>query len=51
MVESRMFWFKLVVRLSVMPKLEKPVFHDTELVRVDCVKACGLYMDERLFCS
>ena len=35
MVESRMFWFKLVEELSVIPRLENVVLHDTEDVRVD----------------
>ncbi len=51
MVESRMFWFKLVVVLSVIPILENVVLHDTEDVRVDCVIDCGLYIDERLLRS
>jgi hypothetical protein len=46
-----MFWFKFTVELSVIPILEKEVLHDTELVRVDWVIACGLYIDVRLFLS
>ena len=42
MEESRIFWFKLVVELSVIPMLEKVVLHATEEVRVDCVSVCGL---------
>ena len=51
MVESRMFWFKLVVVLSVMPMLEKVVLHETDEVRVDWVSDWGLYIDVRLFRS
>ena len=51
MVESRMFWLILVVRPRLMPMLEKLVLHDTELVRVDCVMRCGLYIDVRLLGS
>ena len=51
MVESRMFWFRLTVELSVIPILEKLVLQLTELVRVDWVIACGLYIELRLFGS
>jgi hypothetical protein len=40
-----------MVELSDMPMLEKLVLHDTDEVRVDCVKAWGLYIDERLLVS
>ena len=48
MVLSRIFWFKLVDEVSVMPMLENVVLHDTDDVRVDCVSAWGLYIEPRL---
>ena len=51
MIESRMFWLRLNVLVSVMPRLENFVPYDTELVRVDCVSDCGLYIDVRLLRS
>ena len=49
--ESRMFCWALtsVERLSPMLLNVKPI--ETDDVRVVCVRACGLYIDVRLFCS
>ena len=51
MVESRMFWLRLAVELSVMPMLENVVLQLTEEVRVDWVSDCGLYILVRLLRS
>ena len=51
MVESRMFWLRFIVDDNDMPMLEKLVEYDTEDVRVDCVRVCGLYIEFRLFGS
>ena len=51
MVVSRMFCDKFMVDESDSPMLEKVVLHDTDEVRVDCVIACGLYIDVRLLRS
>ena len=40
--ESRMFWLRLAVELSVSPMLEKVVLQLTDEVRVLCVMVCGL---------
>lgn len=49
--ESRMFWLRLAVALSVMPMLENDVLQFTDDVRVLCVSVCGLYMLVRLLRS
>jgi hypothetical protein len=46
-----MFCVTFKVEDNVIPILEKPVFHDTDEVRVDCVLVCGLYIEFRLLCS
>ena len=50
-VESRMFWVMLVLSPRVIPMLEKVVLQFTDDVRVDCVIACGLYIEVRLLRS
>ena len=51
MDESRMFWFRFMVLLSVSPMLENDVLQFTLDVLVLCVMACGLYMLVRLLRS
>ena len=51
MVESRIFCATLAVALRLIPMLEKFVLHDTDDVRVDCVRAVGLYSEPRLLFS
>jgi hypothetical protein len=51
MVESRIFWFRFIVELRLMPMLEKVVLQLTDDVRVDCVIDWGLYIEFRLLGS
>ncbi len=50
-VVSRMFCARLALDDNDSPMLEKVVLQLTDDVRVDCVMACGLYIDVRLLRS